>query len=149
MARPTVTIIGTAIWRSPTRSSISNSVRDIKLTNYGEFLAKFPPTQEVEIVENSAWSCAHGIERWRSNCGCNSGGHPGWNQDWRAPLRAALDWLRDKIAPLYERQGRELFKTPGTPGTITSTSSSIGTERTTSWPNLPAASSRRLRRGTL
>src|SRR6185312_2796576 len=83
---------------------------DIKLTNYGEYLEKYPPTQEAEIVENSAWSCAHGVERWRSDCGCNSGGHPGWNQAWRAPLRASLDWLRDQIAPLYERQAREVFK---------------------------------------
>ena len=71
------------------------------LTNYGEFLEKYPAKHVVEIVENSSWSCVHGVERWRSDCGCNSGGHP-WNQQWRAPLRAALDWLRDKIAPIFE-----------------------------------------------
>jgi len=75
-----------------------------QLTNYGEFLQKFPPTQEVEIVENSSWSCVHGIERWRSDCGCSTGGQPGWNQKWRAPLRQALDWLRDSLIPLYETQ---------------------------------------------
>ena len=72
-----------------------------RLTNYGEYLEKYPPKHVVEIVENSSWSCVHGIERWRSDCGCNSGGHP-WNQQWRAPLRAALDWLRDKLAPIFE-----------------------------------------------
>jgi alpha-amylase/alpha-mannosidase (GH57 family) len=72
---------------------------DAKLTNYGQFLAKFPPTEEAEIVENSSWSCFHGVERWRSDCGCN-GGKAGWNQKWRAPLREALDWLRDSLAPL-------------------------------------------------
>ena len=71
------------------------------LTNYGEFLEKYPAKHVVEIVENSSWSCVHGVERWRSDCGCNSGGHP-WNQQWRAPLRAALDWLRDKLAPIFE-----------------------------------------------
>src|SRR6202045_1362644 len=82
-----------------------------KLTNYAEFLQNSPPEDIVEIVENSSWSCAHGIERWRPNCGCNSGGHA-WNQEWRGPLRAALDWLRDKLAPLFEEQLGKLFKDP-------------------------------------
>ena len=72
---------------------------DAKLTNYGQFLANFPPAREAEIVENSSWSCFHGVERWRSDCGCN-GGKAGWNQKWRMPLRQALDWLRDCLAPL-------------------------------------------------
>ena len=50
-----------------------------KLANYGQFLAQFPPTWEAEIVENTSWSCAHGVERWRSNYGCN-GGRQGWRQ---------------------------------------------------------------------
>jgi alpha-amylase/alpha-mannosidase (GH57 family) len=45
-----------------------------QLTNNGEYLARHPPTQEVEIIEKSFWSCFHGIDRWRSNCGCNTGG---------------------------------------------------------------------------
>jgi hypothetical protein len=80
-----------------------------KLTNYGEFLEKFPPTWEAEVVENSSWSCAHGIERWRSDCGCNSG-HPGWNQKWRGPLRDALDWLRDEAARLVEEAAKPLLR---------------------------------------
>ena len=54
-----------------------------KLTVYGEYLEKNLPQYEVEVVENSSWSCMHGIERWRDNCGCNSGGKPGWNQGSR------------------------------------------------------------------
>jgi hypothetical protein len=52
------------------------------------------------------------VERWRSNCGDNTGGHPGWSQEWRAPLRESLDWLRDKIAPLFEKDATALFKDP-------------------------------------
>jgi alpha-amylase/alpha-mannosidase (GH57 family) len=80
-----------------------------RLTNYGEYLAKFPPGFEARIVENSSWSCVHGVERWRSDCGCN-GGHVGWNQRWRGPLREALDWLRDTVGPLSERAASDLFK---------------------------------------
>ena len=82
-----------------------------KLTNYGAFLEKHPPKHFVEIVENSSWSCVHGVERWRSDCGCNSGGHP-WNQQWRAPLRAALDWLRDRLAPIFESRLKEYVRDP-------------------------------------
>ncbi len=82
-----------------------------QLTNYGEFLEKYPPKHFVEIVENSSWSCVHGVERWRSDCGCNSGGHP-WNQQWRAPLRAALDWLRDQLAPIFESRLKEYVRDP-------------------------------------
>jgi alpha-amylase/alpha-mannosidase (GH57 family) len=83
-----------------------------RLTNYGEFLENNPPTHEVEIVEKSSWSCVHGIDRWWSNCGCNTGSHPGWSQEWRTPLRNALDWLRDAIAPRWETITRELLKDP-------------------------------------
>ncbi len=75
-----------------------------KLTVYGQFLAEHPVTHEVEIRQNTSWSCAHGIERWRSDCGCSTGGRQDWHQRWRAPLREAMDWLRDRLAEVYERQ---------------------------------------------
>ncbi len=83
-----------------------------RLTNYGEFLERFPPTHQVEIVEKTSWSCFHGLDRWRSNCGCNTGAHPGWNQEWRAPLREALDGLRDSLAKPFEERGAKLLKNP-------------------------------------
>ena len=79
------------------------------LTNYGEFLERFPPQFEAEVNDDTSWSCAHGIERWRSDCGCNSG-RAGWNQKWRAPLREALDYLRDATAPLCEQFAKPLLK---------------------------------------
>jgi len=82
-----------------------------EITNYGAYLAQHPPTHDVEIFENSSWSCVHGVERWRSNCGCNAG-HAGWNQSWRGPLRDALDWLRDQLAPRFEAKAREYLKDP-------------------------------------
>src|SRR5947208_6775025 len=83
----------------------------VRLTNYGEFLEKFPPTHEVQIIENTAWSCSHGIERWRSDCGCNSG-RAGWDQKWSGPLSTALDYLRDWADDLFERYGSELLNEP-------------------------------------
>ncbi len=83
-----------------------------RITNYAEFLDNNPPTHQVEIFEDSSWSCVHGVERWRANCGCNSGGHPQWTQQWRGPLRNALDWLRDQLAPRYEEKARPLLKDP-------------------------------------
>jgi alpha-amylase/alpha-mannosidase (GH57 family) len=81
------------------------------LTNYGAYLAANPPTHEVEIAENTSWSCVHGVERWRSDCGCNSG-RAGWNQRWRAPLRSGLDTLRDRLAELHDQEGRRYFQDP-------------------------------------
>ena len=84
----------------------------VALTNYGQYLAKHPPVFEVEVHENSSWSCVHGVERWRGDCGCNSGGHPGWTQAWRAPLRKAVDWLSAQADAVYAQKGASLFKDP-------------------------------------
>lgn len=83
-----------------------------KITNYGEYLEKHPPTHEAEIIDNTSWSCAHGVERWRSNCGCNSGMKAGWSQVWRNPLREALDGLREDLAAPYEQHAGELLHDP-------------------------------------
>jgi alpha-amylase/alpha-mannosidase (GH57 family) len=83
-----------------------------KLTVYGEYLEKHPPTHETQIHQGSAWSCSHGVGRWKTDCGCNSGGHAGWNQRWREPLRNALDWLRDKLAATFETKALSYLKDP-------------------------------------
>ncbi len=74
---------------------------EVSITNYASYLELFPVSAEVQIIENSSWSCAHGVERWRSNCGCKIGGHPDWTQEWRKPLREGLDRLRDQLAEFY------------------------------------------------
>ena len=83
-----------------------------RLTNYGQYLQTHPPKYEAEIHERSAWSCSHGVGRWMENCGCNSGGHGGWHQMWRGPLRDVLNWLRDTAAPLYEKHAAQYVKDP-------------------------------------
>ena len=82
------------------------------LTNHAAFLAAHPPVLEARVVDGSSWSCAHGVERWRADCGCRVGRHPGWTQRWREPLREALDWLRDAVDPLYEARAAALVKDP-------------------------------------
>jgi alpha-amylase/alpha-mannosidase (GH57 family) len=81
---------------------------ELALTNYGEYLAQVPPTMEAQIHEGTSWSCFHGVERWRSDCGCRMNGAT--HQRWRRPLRDALDWLRDSVDALYEARAGQLLK---------------------------------------
>jgi alpha-amylase/alpha-mannosidase (GH57 family) len=85
---------------------------DLELVNLGQALDRIPAEWEAEIADASSWSCAHGVERWRSDCGCNAGGGPGWRQAWRAPLREALDGLRERLDAIYEREATALFAEP-------------------------------------
>jgi hypothetical protein len=89
--------------------------RGFELINYGAFLKRFPPVYEVEIDEGpkgegTSWSCSHGVERWKEDCGCSTGGKPGWNQKWRKPLREALDSLRDELSLVFEQEGEKIFQ---------------------------------------
>lgn len=86
--------------------------KDVVLTNYAEYLQLFPPQTEIQIHENSSWSCVHGVERWRSNCGCTDGGHPEFHQRWREPLRNALNWLRDHADAVYEKEALAFTSQP-------------------------------------
>lgn len=83
---------------------------DVEVTNPAAHRAAVPTEIEVEIVERSSWSCAHGVERWRADCGCKTGGPVEWTQAWRAPLRAAIDWLRDEIAVVFESEGDQVLR---------------------------------------
>jgi alpha-amylase/alpha-mannosidase (GH57 family) len=83
---------------------------NLRLTNCAAFLAAHPPAAEVEITENTSWSCVHGIERWRSDCGCHT--KDGTQQRWRAPLREAVTWLAFELGARFERAGSEMFRDP-------------------------------------
>jgi alpha-amylase/alpha-mannosidase (GH57 family) len=91
--------------------------KGFQLTNYAAFLALAPPKMEVELAlgpqgEGSSWSCAHGVGRWKENCGCSTGGKPTWNQRWRAPLRESFDFLNEKLAGIFEAEGQKYFQDP-------------------------------------
>jgi alpha-amylase/alpha-mannosidase (GH57 family) len=80
------------------------------VTNYAHYLSLCPPQWEVELKPVTAWSCAHGVDRWQDDCGCGGGG--GWHQKWRRPLRDSLDWLRDQLVKVYEDMGSKFFRDP-------------------------------------
>nr|MBU9889692.1 DUF3536 domain-containing protein [Candidatus Omnitrophota bacterium] len=89
--------------------------RGYRLVNYGEYLEENPPRREVRLIEGendegTSWSCAHGVARWKDHCGCRGDGPAHWTQHWRKPLRWALDWLRDEMAQLYEKEGGKYLK---------------------------------------
>ena len=87
------------------------------ITNYAQYLDHHPAQELVEIDngpngEGTSWSCAHGVGRWARDCGCQTGGKPGWNQKWRQPLRAALEFLRDDAAAKFEDAAGVLLRDP-------------------------------------
>ena len=85
---------------------------DVRVENFATFLARQPPQDEVRLVAPSSWSCPHGVERWRAECGCRVAPERGMHQRWRAPLRAALDWLAGELHAIFEREGRPLYGDP-------------------------------------
>ena len=86
------------------------SERGWTVTNFAHYLSIDPPTWSVELKPVTAWSCSHGVSRWQDDCGC--GGGSGWHQQWRRPLRDALDWLRDRLILIYEETGRKFLSDP-------------------------------------
>jgi alpha-amylase/alpha-mannosidase (GH57 family) len=91
--------------------------RDLHLTNFGAYLDRHEPVHEVQLKsgpngEGTAWSCSHGVGRWKENCGCNTGAPPGHTQKWRSPLRRGLDGLRDGLVDLFESEGAKLLAKP-------------------------------------
>ena len=98
--------------------ALARAIREVvddpgaEITNYAQLLANDPPHRRARILEVSSWSCAHGVERWRSDCGCSISHDSDWNQAWRTPLRDSLDWLRDALADDFETTTDDLFEDP-------------------------------------
>ena len=88
------------------------ALQKFEVTNLGAFLETHRPAWEVELQPESAWSCSHGVGRWREDCGCSAGGGAGWNQAWRGPLRRGLDRLRDALTGIFQEEGSLLLKDP-------------------------------------
>ncbi len=88
----------------------------VRVTNYAAFLAAQPARERVELVEPSSWSCPHGVERWRAECGCRAAPERGWHQKWRAPLREAVEWLAVELHKTYEQEGGALLHVAKPPG---------------------------------
>ncbi|HNX69303.1 MAG TPA: DUF3536 domain-containing protein [Candidatus Omnitrophota bacterium] len=89
--------------------------RGYRIVNYAEFLEENPPRHEVRLIEGdnnegTSWSCAHGVMRWKDHCGCRGDGPGNWTQHWRKPLRWALDWLRDELTQIYEKEGGKYLR---------------------------------------
>ena len=85
---------------------------DVRVENFASYLARNPPTVEVELAEPSSWSCSHGVERWRAACGCAMEPEAGTQQEWRRPLRKAMDDLARDIHILYEEEAPPLLGSP-------------------------------------
>jgi alpha-amylase/alpha-mannosidase (GH57 family) len=86
--------------------------RDVRLENFAAFLARHPPAEEITLVSPSSWSCQHGVDRWRADCGCRMAPDQPTQQRWRAPLRDAVSWLGRQLHGIFEREGAACFADP-------------------------------------
>jgi len=73
------------------------------LTTLGLYLRQNPPQTEVEVIENTAWSCSHRLDRWVVGCGCTPG-----DSRWKGALRRALDNLACDLDGVYVQEALRL-----------------------------------------
>lgn len=84
----------------------------IEVTSYAKYLEAHPPQWEAEIKKGddntgTAWSCSHGVNRWRGGCLC--GADDNSHTQWRAPLRSALNEIAQHIDKVYEKEAGKYF----------------------------------------
>lgn len=80
-----------------------------RVVNAAVLIAESHPQTVVELVSPSSWSCAHGVERWRSDCGCRLDSNANTSQRWRRPLRESMNWLANSCHDVFEGEGTTLF----------------------------------------
>jgi len=85
---------------------------EVTVENFASWLARHPAVTEVGLIAPSSWSCAHGIDRWRKECGCKAAPERATSQAWRAPLREAIDWLGGELHARFEALAKEWFADP-------------------------------------
>jgi alpha-amylase/alpha-mannosidase (GH57 family) len=78
-----------------------------EITTPGRYLQHNRPTREVTVIENTAWSCGHGVARWSTGCLCTPG-----DQQWKSRLRTAFDRLAGGVDALYESECRRWIDRP-------------------------------------
>ena len=86
--------------------------RGIRVENFGTFLARNTAVDDVELVEPTSWSCAHGVGRWKEDCGCRLDAQHNPSQAWRAPLRDGLEALATSLHEIYAREAARLMPDP-------------------------------------
>lgn len=60
------------------------------------WLQKYSPRAEVKIIENTSWSCHHGVMRWMGDCECTPD-----DGRWKVYFRQAMNHLAAEIDMLY------------------------------------------------
>jgi alpha-amylase/alpha-mannosidase (GH57 family) len=69
---------------------------DYEVVSLGTYLTSVPSGPEIEIHENSAWSCSHNLARWATGCACTPG-----QSYWKGALRRAFENLSRDIDEIY------------------------------------------------
>ncbi|MDK2980368.1 MAG: hypothetical protein PWQ55_715 [Chloroflexota bacterium] len=70
------------------------------------WLRDHPLDQTTEVLENTSWSCHHGIERWRDVCGDAP------DATWKKPLRDFLSGLCEAVDQVFVELSDGLFEDP-------------------------------------
>lgn len=87
--------------------SVSAPEAGVRVVSLARYLRLHPPRRAVSIREDTSWSCHHGVDRWRGDCGCVPG-----NGTWKWQLRHAFERLAARIDAAYERETASLLADP-------------------------------------